>query len=227
MTSTSPMAIRIMIVDDHAILRAGLRMLIEAQSGMVVAGEAGNRTEAIAVASREQPDIILLDLDLGGTNSLDFVRDLAATAPEARLIVLTGVRDQEQHRRAVHLGAMGLVLKDRAADMLIKAIDRVHAGEVWLDRSMMATVLAEMTVLSEEKRLAPESAKIAQLTVREREIIKYVCQGLKNKQIAEQLFISEATVRNHITSILAKLELTDRFDLALFSYRHGLGQLPQ
>lgn len=221
------MPIRILIVDDHIILRAGLRMLIEAQPGMVVAGEAGNRSEALAVASREQPDIILLDLDLGGTNSLDFLRDMLAMAPAARLIVLTGVRDQEQHRRAVHLGAMGLVFKDRAADVLIKSIDRVYAGEAWLDRSMMATVLAEMSLFRDEKKTGPESARIEQLTEREREIIKYVCQGLKNKQIAEKLFISESTVRNHITSILAKLELSDRFDLALFSYRHGLGQLPQ
>lgn len=218
--------IRILLIDDHAIVRAGLRMLIENHRGMVVVGEAGTRVDALAIATREKPQIILLDLDMGKESGLDFLRELLSTAAGARVVMLTGVRDPEAHRRAVHLGAMGLVLKDKAAEVLIKAIEKVHAGEVWLDRSLTASVLFEMSQADQTRRADPEAEKIKSLTSREREIVGLVCEGLKNKQIGDRLFISEATVRNHLTSILSKLELSDRFELALYSYRQRLAKPP-
>jgi len=218
--------IRILLVDDHVIVRAGLRMLIENHKGMVVVGEAGTRIDALAIAAREQPQVILLDLDMGNESGLDFLRELLDAAAEARVVMLTGVRDPEAHRRAVHLGAMGLVLKDKAAEILIKAIEKVHAGEVWLDRSLTASVLSEMSQAVQTRKADPEAEKIGSLTSREREIVGLVCEGLKNKQIADRLFISEATVRNHITSILSKLELSDRFELALYAYRQHLAKPP-
>jgi two-component system, NarL family, nitrate/nitrite response regulator NarL len=218
--------IRVLIVDDHAIVRAGLSVLIESRPGMIVVGEVGTRAEAVAVVRREQPDIILLDLDINGGSGLDFMREMIESADGARVLILTGVREVALHRRAVSLGAMGLVLKDKAEDVLIKAIERVYAGEVWLDRSLTATVLTEMSRPAEGKKNDPESTKIDALTDREREKVTLVCEGLKNKQIATRLFISEATVRNHLTSILSKLELSDRFELAIYSYRHGLGKPP-
>lgn len=202
-------------------------MLIENHAGMTVAGEAGSRTDAIAAAEREKPDIILLDLDMGGDSSLNFIREILSVAEGARVIILTGVRDPDMHSRAMRLGAMGLVLKEKAAEVLIKAIERVYEGEAWMDRSMMASMLTEMSRAASARRDDPEAAKIASLTEREREIIKLVCQGLKNKQIAELLFISEATVRNHLTSILSKLDTSDRFELAIYSYRHGLAEPPR
>jgi two-component system, NarL family, nitrate/nitrite response regulator NarL len=218
--------IRILIVDDHPIVRAGLRMLIKNNRDMTVVGEADGRSEALASAAREQPNIVLLDLDLGDESGLDFLRDLLAASPEARVLVLTGVRDPEAHRRAVHLGAMGIVLKDRAAEILIKAIEKVHAGEVWLDRSLTASVLSEISDADKNTNATGNSKKIASLTDREREVVGLVCEGLKNKQIAERLFISEATVRNHLTSILGKLDLSDRFELALYAYRQHLAKPP-
>ncbi len=218
--------IRILLIDDHAIVRAGLRMLIENHKGMVVVGEAGNRIDALAIAAREKPQIILLDLDMGKESGLDFLRELLGATAGARVVMLTGVRDPEAHRRAVHLGAMGLVLKDKAAEVLIKAIEKVHAGEVWLDRSLTASVLYEMSQTDQTSRADPEAEKIKSLTSREREIVGLVCEGLKNKQIGERLFISEATVRNHLTSILSKLEVSDRFELALYSYRQHLAKPP-
>jgi DNA-binding NarL/FixJ family response regulator len=218
--------IRILLIDDHVVVRAGLRMLIENHKGMAVAGEAGTRIDALAVAGREQPDVILLDLDMGAENGLDFLRELVETATRARVIILTGVRDPEIHRRAVHLGAMGLVLKDRATDILIKAIEKVHAGEVWLDRSLTASVLSEMShEHGGRTKVDRDAQKIASLTDREREIVGLVCEGLKNMQIGERLFISDATVRNHLTSILGKLELSDRFELALFLVVHEIAAL--
>ena len=201
-------------------------MLIENHRGMVVVGEAGTRVDALAIATREKPQIILLDLDMGKESGLDFLRELLSTAAGARVVMLTGVRDPEAHRRAVHLGAMGLVLKDKAAEVLIKAIEKVHAGEVWLDRSLTASVLFEMSQADQTRRADPEAEKIKSLTSREREIVGLVCEGLKNKQIGDRLFISEATVRNHLTSILSKLELSDRFELALYSYRQRLAKPP-
>ncbi|MEK6321655.1 MAG: response regulator transcription factor [Acidobacteriota bacterium] len=219
--------IRVLLIDDHVIVRAGLRMLLESYKKMIVVGEASSRADAVAIAAREQPDIILLDLDLAGESGLDFLRELLATAPGARVVILTGVRDPEAHRQAVRLGAMGLVFKDKAAEVLIKAIERVHAGEVWLDRQLTARVLSEMSQVDESRtKVDGDAEKIALLTDREREIMGLVCQGFKNKQIAERLFISEATVRNHLTSILSKLELSDRFELALFAYRHHLAKPP-
>lgn len=218
--------IRIVLVDDHAVVRAGLRLLIDAQLNMSIVGEASNRAEALDVAAREKPDVILLDLALAGESGLDFMRDLIRAAPNSRVVVLTGVLDSEMHRRAVHLGAMGLVLKDRAADVLIKAIEKVYDGEVWLDRSLTASVLAEISQAKDDVESTAPSARISSLTEREMEVVGLVCQGLKNKQVADRLFISEATVRNHLTSILSKLDLSDRFELALFAYRHHLAKPP-
>lgn len=218
--------IRILLIDDHTIVRAGLRMLIENHDGMIVVGEAGTRIEGLSLATREQPDIVLLDLDMGPESGLDFMPQLLVAAPQARVVILTGLRDAEAHRRAVHLGAIGLVFKEKAAEVLIKAIKKVHSGEVWLDRALTATVLSEMSHADEREKSDPEAQKISFLTEREREVVGLVCEGLKNKQIGDRLFISEATVRNHLTSILSKLGLSDRFELALYAYRHHLAKPP-
>ena len=128
--------IHVLLIDDHAVVRSGLRMVIESNPELKVVGEAGNRTDALAIATREQPDIILLDLDLNGASGLDFLAELFTLASDARVIILTGVYDAAAHQRAMHLGAMGLVLKEKAAEVVIKAIEKVHAGEVWFDRMM-------------------------------------------------------------------------------------------
>jgi two-component system, NarL family, nitrate/nitrite response regulator NarL len=219
--------IKVLIVDDHAILRAGVRILIETNEGIEVVGEAGDRAAALALVEEKKPDLILLDLDLGGESGLDLIRELLSIAPASRVLILTGVRDPGLHQRAVRLGAMGIVSKEKAADVLIKAIEKIHAGEVWLDRSMTANVLAELAHPEQARRDDPEAGKLATLTDREKEIITLVCGGLKNKQIADKLFISEATVRNHLTSILSKLDLSDRFELAIYSYRHHLAEPPR
>jgi len=219
--------IRVVIVDDHGVVRAGLRMLIESRPGLTVVGEAGNGSEALAVVAHTQPDIIVLDLDLGGENGLDHFPELRAAASAARVLVLTGVRDPELHRQAVRLGAMGLVLKEKAADMLLQAIEKVHAGEVWLESTMVADVLGALTGTRASQPPDPEAARIAALTEREREIVTLIGQGLRNKQIAERLGISETTVRHHLTSIFAKLEVSDRLELVIYAYRHSLAGPPR
>jgi len=119
-----------------------------------------------------------------------------------------------------------LVLKERSTEILLKAIEKVHAGEVWLERSMIAAVLSEMTRKNERKPTNPEAANIATLTPREREVITLIGEGLRNKQIAQRLFISETTVRHHLTSIFSKLHVSERLELVIYAYRHGLAKIP-
>jgi len=225
MSSTSS-SIRVLLVDDHRLVRAGLRMLIESHPDLVVVGEAENRDECFALVEHEHADIILLDLDLRGETSLDFLPQLLPLAMGAQVILLTGSRDPVVHRRGIRLGVRGLVLKDQASETLVKAIRKVHGGEMWLDRAMMAEVLAEMTRVITAKETNPEVAKIASLSEREREVITLIGEGLKNKQIAARLFISETTVRHHLGSVFSKLGVSDRLELVIYAYRHGLATPP-
>jgi DNA-binding NarL/FixJ family response regulator len=213
---------RVLIVDDHALVRAALRILLESQPGVVVVGEASGVDEALGITNREQPDVILLDLDLGNVRGIDLLPQLHMAAPNTHVVVLTGVRDAEIHRQAVRLGAVGLVLKEKAAEVLLQAIDKVCAGGVWLDTMLIADVLSEMTRPKFKQPTDPEEMKIASLTAREREVIELVGQGLKNQAIADRLCISEATVRHHLTSVFAKLGVDDRLQLAVYAFRHGL-----
>ena len=227
MTAPAGKTIRVLLVDDHAVVRSGLRVLIDSRPGLKVAGEASNRADALATAAREKPDIVLLDLDMDGESGLDLLPQLREAAPEARVIILTGLRDPEAHYRALRLGAMGLVLKEKAAEIVIKAIEKVHAGDVWFDRSTMGNVIAEITRPNGGKKDDPEAAKIAALTEREREVVSLIGEGLKNKQIAARLFISETTVRHHLTSIFNKLGVSDRLELVIYAYRPGLATPPR
>jgi len=214
--------IRILLIDNQTIVRAAIRMLIESRPGLKVVGEGADRTESLAVATSEQPDIILFALN--EASDLDFLPELLAIAKQARVVILTGLSDSKVHQRAVRLGATGVVLKDMPAEDVIKAIEKVHSGEVWLNRSMTASVLAGLVRGNGEIDL--EAAKIATLTKRERELSTLIGEGLKNKQIAARLFISDATVRHHLTSIFDKLGVSDRLELIIYVYRHGLGKPP-
>jgi two-component system, NarL family, nitrate/nitrite response regulator NarL len=225
----APGDIRVLLIDDHALVRTVLRLLLERHPRMTVVGEAAQRADALALAAREQPDIILLDLDLDGESGLSLLPELLAGANGTRVILVTGVRAPEEYYRAVRLGAMGLVRKEQAADVLLQAIEKVHAGEPWLEPSIVARVIAEMSGqrAGGEKQPNPEADKIARLTGREREVIVLVGEGLYNKQIAQRLSISEATVSHHLTSIFRKLGLATHFDLVVYAYRHGLAKPPR
>ena len=223
--TTSTNDIRVLLVDDHSVVRTGLRMLIENNPELRVVAEAATPTEALEVTQREQPDIILLDLDLGGDNGSDILpRLLEVTEHRAKAILLTGVQDVEAHRDAVRRGASGLVKKEQAAETLIKAIKKVNAGEIWLERAMTATIFREFRGGQRSTRDA-EEAKIASLTDREHDVIELVGEGLKNKEIADRLFISDSTVRHHLTSIYEKLDVSDRLELVIYAYKHGLVDL--
>jgi two-component system, NarL family, nitrate/nitrite response regulator NarL len=226
MSIPPPQSVRVLIVDDHGIMRAGLRMLLESQSGIMVVGEASSCADALALATCTQPDVIVLDLDLGGENAVESIPTLLRTAPETRILVLTGLRDPEVHRQAIRHGALGLVFKEKAVETLLQAITKVRAGEVWLEPTMIAQVLGDLTRPQLSPQISSEATKIARLTEREREVITLVGEGLRNKHIAARLYISEATVRHHLTAIFAKLDISDRFELAIYAYQHGLAKPP-
>ena len=221
--STASQAVRVLIVDDHLIVREGLRMLIDSQPAMTVVGMASNKKEAFNQLSESSPDLILLDLDLGGEDGLAFLPELREHSKKARVLILTALTDTDLHRKAVKLGAMGVVVKESPADVLIKAIKKVHAGEIWLDRSAMGSLLREMA----QQDLEPDSAarRIEKLTARERQVIVLISEGFKNKQIAERLFISETTVTHHLSSIFSKLGVSDRLELVIYAFGHNLAKM--
>lgn len=219
-----PKLIRIMIVDDHAVIRTGLRMLIEQDPSMKVVAMAGTCAEAIDQATKELPDLIILDLILGEEDGLAFIPELLMTSPRSKVLILTGVQNPNSHRLAIRRGAMGIVLKEQAAESLLKAIRKVSEGEVWIERSMMGSLLQN---LDKPVVVNPEESKIRSLTDREREVISLVGEGLKNKQIGERLFISETTVTHHLSSVFSKLEVSDRLELIIYAFRHGLAAVPR
>ena len=220
----NPRPITIMIVDDHVVIRSGLRMLIEHDQRMQVVAQAGNRVEALERAASERPDVIILDLVLGDEDGLSFLPELCEASRSSRVLVLTGLQNPDAHRRAIRRGAMGIVLKEHAADQLLKAIMKVYEGEVWIERSMMGSMIQE---INKPAQVDPEVTKIESLTDREREVIALIGEGLKNKQVGERLFISETTVTHHLSSVFSKLEVSDRLELIIYAFRHGLAKMPK
>ncbi len=218
--------IQVLLIHPCPIVRAGLRLLLENQPQVAVTGEAQNCSEAVRIASQAHPDIILLDATFDGESCLDQLPTLRAAASGARLLLLLGIDDLELQQQAVRLGVMGIIRKDQPVTVLYRAIEKVHAGEVWIDRAMMANVLTNLSRGRAVKETEPEAAKIAALTEREREVIRLVGAGLKNKDIADRLYISETTVRHHLTSIFSKLGVADRLELVIYAYHHGLAKPP-
>jgi DNA-binding NarL/FixJ family response regulator len=218
--------IRLLLIDDHRVVREGLKMLMESQNGFKIIGEADNGAAALKILEQNTVDIVLLDLDLGTENGLDLLPKLLAVAEDAKVLVLTGTRSEEDHRRAIMLGAMGIVQKEKASDHLIKAVEKVFAGEVWYDRTKMGSVFADMLSSGKNKDLSSDEAKMAALTDRELEVIHLIALGLKNKPIGERLFISETTVRHHLTSVFGKLGVGSRLELIIYAFKHGIAKVP-
>ena len=228
MSEPDSTAVRVLLIDDHRSVLWGLERLIESdQHGMEVVGTAANCTEALALLERAAPDVIILDMDLGNESGIAAIPQLMAHS-KAKILVLTGVRDQSVHDSAVLAGARGVVHKEESADMILEAIRKVHAGQLWLDRNTMSRLFVELSRQGSERAEDPIRQKIDSLTAREREIIAAVANnaGATARTIAEMLHVSENTLRNHLTSIYAKLAVANRLELFAFAQMNGLNRLP-
>ena len=214
-------AIKVFLVDDHPTILWGLERLIEsAQPSMKVVGQASSRVELFSRLPAAKPDVILLDLDLNGESALDCLPQLGEHTT-ARILVLTGISDPTVHEQAVLRGARGVIHKKEPGGTILRAIEKIHRGEVWLDRNAVGRILH---TLSRGKKADPEAEKIAALTPKERHIIAVLTdeKGARNKIIADKLHMSEHTLRNHLTTIYSKLQVSGRLELYLYATSHRL-----
>jgi DNA-binding NarL/FixJ family response regulator len=221
----NPQAISILLVDSQTLVRTGVRLLLEREPGFTVVGEASSHEEALE-AVRMRPDVILFNLHHETESYLNFLSDLLTIAEDARLLVLIDNFNLDFRHRVVRLGVKGMVQKTDTPDLLVSAVKKVHAGEVWLDPKTIAHVLDEYLYSREAKRSNVGGGRGIKFTRRERDVIALIGSGLKNKQIAERLCISEPTVRHYLTSIFEKIRVTDRFGLIVYAYQHGLANPP-
>ncbi|MGD8815296.1 MAG: response regulator transcription factor [Anaerolineales bacterium] len=211
--------IRLLIADDHAVVREGLRSLIASEPGMEVVAEAENGAQAIDLAAANQPDVILLDLLMPEVDGLAAIKGIRLHDPKARILVLTSFDDDEKIFGAIEAGALGYLLKDSSPTDLLRAIREVHAGMP----SMTPAIAHKLVQVVQRASDLPPTQE--PLTQREMEVLKLLAQGLPNQEIAEKLVISERTARTHVSSILGKLHLANRTQAALYALREGLADL--
>jgi DNA-binding NarL/FixJ family response regulator len=209
--------IRVLIVDDHAVVREGLRTFLELQDGLEVIGEAGDGEEAVSLATSLHPDVVLMDLVMPKLDGVGAMRELRGRVPETRVIVLTSFLDDERLLPAIEAGAAGYLLKDVEPTELARAVRAAHAGEALIAPSVAARLLS---AFAERPRVAAAEPK--RLTPREHEVLGLIAAGRSNKRIAFELGISEKTVKTHVGHLLAKLGVTDRTQAALLAVREGL-----
>ena len=223
---TTGETIRVLLVDDHRSVLWGLHKLIDGERPrMEVVGAATDRATAFTLAAEQSPDLILLDLDLGdGVSTLDFLPDLLRES-RARVLVLTGVRDRAVHDRAVELGANGVVLKEEPAEIILKAIGRVHAGEYWLGREAASRAIERSRGAA--RTTAPEPDRLAELTPAELRVIREVVgqPSSTSREIADGLNMSVKTLNNHLTSVYSKLGVKNRLELFIYALKRGLADL--
>jgi DNA-binding NarL/FixJ family response regulator len=208
-------AIRVLIVDDHEVVREGLRTFLELQDGVEVVGEAGDGEAAVAAVSELEPDVVLMDLVMPRLDGVGAMRELRARESRARVIVLTSFTDDAKLLPAIHAGAAGYLLKNVRPAELARAVRAAHAGEALLDPAVAARLVE---AIAEPAHVARDD----ELTPREREILAHIARGLSNKRIAFELGVSEKTVKNHVSHVLAKLGVADRTQAALYAVRAGL-----
>ena len=212
------MTIRVLIADDHAVVRQGLRTFLELQDEIEVVGEAADGVEALELVERTEPDVALLDLVMPRLGGLEAIRRIREVAPATRVLVLTSFADDDTVLPAVRAGAAGYLLKDVQPPELVGAIRTVHAGEALLAPAV-ATMLVEQLAAEDGDGRAEREGH---LTPREREVLALLARGRPNKVIARDLGVSERTVKTHVSNILAKLNLTDRTQAAVYAVRHGI-----
>jgi len=221
--------IRVVIADDQQLMRDGLKTILSLKDGIEVVGTAADGEEALVVSQQAKPDLVLMDIRMPGVDGVMGTRLIREHLPETKVLILTTFNDSELIFDALDEGASGYLLKDMPADTIVQAIMTVHAGGVVLPPDLTAQVVAELKRTREQVSIQPEKKMInnspeipEELTDREYEVLKQLGYGLSNKEIADQLFITEGTVKNHVSNIITKLGLRDRTQAAIYAVRHGI-----
>jgi DNA-binding NarL/FixJ family response regulator len=213
--SASSGALRVLLVDDHAIVREGLRALLEEDTNISIVAEASNGNEATEMAARLTPNLVLMDLKMPGLPAPDAIRVIRAQSPTTHVLVLTSYVDDEQVQAVLSAGALGYVLKDVAKAELLRAMQTVARGDPWLHAEAQRLIVNRI-------RGPAQLDPLELLTERERSVLKLIAQGRSNKEIGKTLSLTEGTVKGYVSNILAKLKLEDRTQAALLAVRHGL-----
>lgn len=215
MTSTTP--IKLLLVDDHAIVREGLRALLSDVDEFIIVGEAANGDEACRIAPALQPDLVLIDLKMPGMHAPDAIRMLRAVVPNVKVLALTSYAEDDQVRDVMKAGAMGYVLKEVSKADFLDALRTVSGGQPWLHPQAQRSLV-------EQFRVNKPADPLATLTYRERSVLELIARGKSNRQIAADLNLTEGTVKGYVSIILAKLKLEDRTQAALFAAERGMGR---
>jgi two-component system, NarL family, nitrate/nitrite response regulator NarL len=221
--STTP--IRVLIADGHPIVLEGLRTVLNQQASIQVVGEAADGMDAIEKAVSLDPDVVMMDLRMPRVDGLTVLRSIHTRAPRSKVILFSGTDNKDEFVEAMKLGCSGILSKESAVSLIERSIAKVYAGEIWLDSNTTAAVIRQFASPAEFPAPAnngKSSRERAQLSQREREIIILIAQGYKNKEIAEKMFITEQTVKNHLHNVFDKLGVSDRLELALYAIHNSL-----
>jgi two-component system, NarL family, response regulator LiaR len=210
--------LRVLLADDHPMVRKGVRFFLETQADIAVVGEAGSGEEAVALVEEHAPDLVLLDLILPGMGGVEAARRIKAVSPATRIVVLTSAQDRDHVLPAMAAGASAYVLKDVGPEELAAVLRRVAAGDVVIEPRVAAQLVAALR--REEE--SPGRRLAAELTARETEVLRLIADGLSNAEIADRLFLSGKTVKTHVSNVLSKLQLADRTQAAVFAWKEGL-----
>ncbi|NLK86478.1 MAG: response regulator transcription factor [Clostridiaceae bacterium] len=211
--------ISVLIADDHSMLRQGLKQILELESDIEVIAQASNGSEAIQLAKEHRPDVILMDINMPGINGLQAIKQIKDEELTSRIIVLTIHEDREYLFKTLQMGAEGYVLKDAEPKVLIDAIRNVHSGRSYIQPNMTMELVKEFNrvTLHEKEKHGDNN-----LTSREIEVLELIAEGMINKEIAKTLFISEKTVKNHVSNIFRKLNVSDRTQAAIYAFKHNI-----
>jgi DNA-binding NarL/FixJ family response regulator len=215
--------VRILIADDHSVVRAGLRALLEARDGFRVVAEASTGEEAITKSQEHHPDVAVLDIRMPGISGIDACRQIIETVENCRVIMLTSYAEDELLLAAIDAGASGYVLKRIGSDELLRAVERVSHGDGTLDPTMTAAVFAKVR----EANKAEDASAFADLTPQELSVLALVAKGLTNRQIAVELYLGEGTVRNYVSSVLSKIDVSNRAEAAIYAVKHNIDKVVQ
>jgi NarL family two-component system response regulator LiaR len=215
--------IRVLLVDDHAVVRKGMRALLDREPAVEVVGEAEDGEQAVHAAGRLRPDVILMDIEMPRLSGIDATRQITATLPDSRIVVLTSHAAEQDVFPALKAGALGYVLKHSAPEDVLHAIRQAYLGETVLHPTIARMVLQELHRPSGARQPGASDP----LSERERDVLRLIARGLSNQEIADQLIVGEATVRSHVSAILRKLQLASRTQAALYALREGLANLEE